>query len=211
VSGGQFGITLSPVESHLLEFGGLWSNYCSQAHHGIDPPGYGAPFVTLDQATKGHIYAFVLSSNFRTNFQPVQQSEILFRYSLTTHEGDWQQGDCARFGWASANQFIVDDVHGKRDGPLAPDTMSFCSVDKPNVMLTTLKRAEDDEGIIIRLIETQGKATTASVAFPHISVAEAMLTNLVEENQGRAVFSEHQVQVDLEAYGIATIRIEPDS
>jgi len=211
VSGGQFGITLSPVESHLLEFGGLWSNYCSQAHHGIDPPGYGAAFVTLDQATKGHIYAFVLSSNFRTNFQPVQQSEILFRYSLITHEGDWQQGDCARFGWASANQFIVDDVHGKRDGPLAPDTMSFCSVDKPNVLLTTLKRAEDDEGIIIRLIETQGKATTASVAFPYISVAEAMLTNLVEENQGRAVFSEHQVHVDLEAFGIATIRIETDS
>ncbi|MFC1604064.1 glycoside hydrolase family 38 C-terminal domain-containing protein [Planctomycetota bacterium] len=210
VSDGQFGITLSPVESHLLEFGGLWPNYCSQAHHGIDPPGYGADFVTPDQITKGHMYAFVMSSNFRTNFQPVQQSEILFRYSLTTHEGDWQKGNCARFGWAAANQFIVDDVHGKKDGPLAPDTMSFCSVDKPNVLLITLKKAEDGDGIIIRLIETQGEPTTALVTLPHISVTEATVTNLVEENKARTAFTEHEVRVDLKAFGITTIRIETD-
>jgi len=210
VSDGQFGITLSPVESHLLEFGGLWPNYCSQAHHGIDPPGFGADFVTSDQVIKGHMYAFVMSSNFRTNFQPVQQSEILFRYSLTTHEGDWLQGHCARFGWSVANQFVVDDVHGKKDGPLAQDTMSLCSVDKPNVLLTTLKRAEDGNGIIIRLIETQGNATTALVTLPHISVTKATITNLVEENKARAVFSEHEIQVDLEAFGIATIRIQTD-
>jgi len=208
VSDGQFGITLSPAESHLLEFGGLWPNYCSQAHHGVDPPGYGSDFVTVDQVTKGHMYAFVMSSNFRTNFQPVQQSEILFHYSLTSHQGDWRQGNCARFGWAAANQFIVDDVRGKKDGPLAPDSATFCSVDKPNVMLTTLKRAEDGAGIIIRLIEMQGEPTTASVTLPHLTVAKATVTNLIEENKGRPVFTEHQVQVDLKAFGIATIRIE---
>ncbi len=210
VSDGEFGITLSPVESHLLEFGGLWPNYCSQAHHGIDPPGYGADFVTPEQVTEGYMYAFVMSSNFRTNFQPVQQSEILFRYSLTTHEGNWQKGDCARFGWSVANQFIVDDVHGKKDGSLAPDTMSFCSVDKPNVLLTTLKQAEDGDGIVIRLIETQGRETTASVTLPHIAVAEAMITNLVEENKGRAFFTKHEIQVDLRAFGITTVRIKTD-
>jgi alpha-mannosidase len=210
VSDGKFGITLSPVESHLLEFGGLWPNYCSQAHHGVDPPGYGADFVSPQQVTKGHMYAFVMSSNFRTNFQPVQQSEILFHYSLTSHQGDWRQGNCARFGWAAANQFIVDDVRGKKDGALPPDAASFCSVDKPNVMLTTLKRAEDGAGLIIRLIETQGEPTTAVVKLPHIVVPRATITNLVEENQRRAVFTEHQVQVNLKGFGIATVRIETD-
>ncbi len=210
VSDGQFGITLSPVESHLLEFGGLWPNYCSQAHHGIDPPGYGADFVKPEQVTKGHMYAFAMSSNFRTNFQPVQQSEILFRYSLTSHEGDWQKGDCFRFGWAAANHFIIDDVRGKKDGPLAPDTMSFCSVDKPNVLLTTLKQAEDGDGIIIRLIETQGKVTTASIRLPHIKVADAMVTSLIEDNKSRAFFTEHEIEVNLEMFGIKTIRIKTD-
>jgi alpha-mannosidase len=210
VSDGQFGITLTPVESHLLEFGGLWPNYCSQAHHGIDPPGFGADFVKPEQVTKGYMYAFAMSSNFRTNFQPVQQSEILFRYSLRSHEGDWQKGDCARFGWANADSFIVDNVHGRKDGPLAPDTMSFCSVDKPNVMLTTLKRAEDADGIIIRLIETQGKQTTASVTLPQVATKEAILTNLVEENKDRAIFTKHEIQVNLKAFGITTVRIRMD-
>jgi hypothetical protein len=210
VSDGEFGITLSPVESHLLEFGGLWPNYCSQAHHGIDPPGYGAAFVTPEQVTRGHIYAFVMSSNFRTNFQPVQQSEILFHYSLTTHEGDWQNGGCARFGWGIANPFIIDSVRGTQDGALAPDTMSFCSIDKANVLLTTLKQAEDGDGIIIRLIETEGKETMASVMLPHMVVAEAMITNLVEEDNDQASFSEHEIQVMLRAFGITTVRMRTD-
>jgi alpha-mannosidase len=210
VSDGAFGVTLSPVESHLLEFGGLWPNYCSQAHHGIDPPGYGADFVTPEQVTRGYMYAFVMSSNFRTNFQPVQQSETLFHYSLTAHEGNWQKGDCARFGWSAANPFIVDDVRDKKEGPLAPDTMSFCSVDKPNVLLTTLKKSEDGSGIIIRLIETQGTKTIASVTLPRITVVKAVLTNLVERDEGQAVFTKHEVQVELEAFGISTIRVEAD-
>ena len=207
VSDGRFGITLSPVESHLLEFGGLWPNFCSQAHHGIDPPGFGADFVKPEQVTRGYMYAFVMNNNFRTNFQPVQQSEILFRYSLRSHEGNWQKGDCARFGWGNAEPLIVDEVPGKRSGPLAADTMSFCSVDKPNVLLTALKRAEDGDGIIVRLIETQGKTTTASVTLPHIAIAEAMVTNLVEENKQRAIFTKHEIQVNLKAFGIATVRI----
>ena len=92
VSDGKVGITLSSVESHLLEFGGLWPCYVSQAHHGVDPAGYGAPFVKPDQISKGHMYAFVMDSNFRTNFQPVQQSDMLFRYSVTAHTGDWREG-----------------------------------------------------------------------------------------------------------------------
>ena len=156
------------------------------------------------------MYAFVMSSNFRTNFQPVQQSEILFHYSLTTHEGHWQKGDCARFGWAFSNPFIAEDVRGKKDGPLARDAMNFCSIDKPNVLLTTLKQAENGDGIIARLIEVQGKATTAVVTLPHITVAEAMITNLVEENKGRAVFAEHEIHAELEAFGITTIRINMD-
>ncbi len=45
VTDGKIGITLSAVESHLLEFGGLWPCYVSQAHHGVTPPDFGREFV----------------------------------------------------------------------------------------------------------------------------------------------------------------------
>jgi alpha-mannosidase len=74
--------------------------------------------------------------------------------------------------------------------------------------LTALKLAEDGDGIIIRLIETQGKATTATVTLPHIAVADAKVTNLVEQDKGRADFTEHEIQADIGAFGITTIRIK---
>ena len=211
VSDGNIGITLSPIESHLLEFGGLWPCYVSQAHHGVTPPDFGREFLKPSELTKGHMYSFVLNSNFSTNFHPIQQGDMLFRYSITTHEGGWKEGRCRNFGWSTGNPLIpmAVNVNGRKEGTL-DKRMSFCRVDKPNVLLLTLKRAEDGDGIIIRLIETQGKATTASVTLPHIAVAEAMVTNLVEENKGRATFTEHEIQVNLKAFGITTIRIKTD-
>jgi alpha-mannosidase len=207
VSDSKIGITLSSVESHLLEFGGLWPCYVSQAHHGVTPPGFGRDFVKASEMTKGHMYAFVIDSNFRTNFQPVQQGDMLFRYALTTHKGDWQQGRPRDFGWATGSPLIGVMVDGKRQGPFEQEA-SFCQVDKPNVFLLTLKRAEDGDGIILRLIETEGKEATVTVTLPHIEIEKALRTNLVEENEGPLRGTAHTVTAPVKAFGITTIRIK---
>ena len=210
VSDGQIGDTLAPVESHLLEFGGLWPCYVSQAHHGVHPAGYGAPFVQPGQISKGHMYAFVMDSNFRTNFQPVQQSDILFRYCITSHAGGWREGSSTQFGWSVSNPLIAASIQGKSDGPLPTGKASFCQVDRPNVLLTTLKQAEDGDGIILRLTETQGRATKATVTLPHVTIKDARRTNVVEEDRGPLRFTQHEITVQIQAFGIATARAKID-
>ena len=207
VSDGEIGVTLSPVESHLVEFGGLWPCYVSQAHHGVTPPDFGRDFVKAGDITKGYMYSFVIDSNFRTNFQPVQQSDMLFRYSITTHKGGWKEGHPRDFGWAIGNPLIPMSVNGKRTGTLGRK-MSFCQVDKPNGFLLTLKRPESGDGIIVRLIETEGKEVTATLTLPHITVDKAYQTNLVEENKGELTFTEHSIKVPIKAFGISTIRFQ---
>jgi len=207
VSDGKIGVTLSAIESHLLEFGGLWPCYVSQAHHGVTPPDFGREFVKPGELTKGHIYSFVLDSNFRTNFQPVQQGDMLFRYSITTHKGGWKEGRPRDFGWAIGNPLIAVRVNGKRQGTLGKK-MSFCRVDKANVLLLTLKRAEDRDGIIVRLIETEGKDVTATVTLPHLTIKKAYLTNLVEENKGKLTNTAHKITAPVKAFGITTIRLQ---
>jgi alpha-mannosidase len=207
VSDGKVGVTLSGIESHLLEFGGLWPCYVSQAHHGVTPPDFGREFVKPGEVTKGHMYAFVIDSNFRTNFQPVQQGDILFRYCVTTHAGDCKEGRPRDFGWAAGNPLIGVVVNGKREGTLEKRA-SFCQVDKSNVFLLTLKRAEDGAGIIVRLIETEGKEVTATLTVPHLTIERAHRTNLVEENEAEITCTGHEIKVPLKAFGITTIRIE---
>ena len=207
VSDGKAGLTLSCIDSHLLEFGGLWPCYVSQAHHGVTPPDFGREFVKQSELTKGYMYSFVLDSNFRTNFQPVQQADMLFRYSITTHEKGWKEGRCRDFGWALCNPLIPVQINGKKGGTL-DSKMSFCQVDKPNVFLLALKRAEDGDGIIVRLIETEGKDVTTTLTIPHLAIKNAYRTNLVEENKGKATFTEHTIATTIKAFGITTIRIQ---
>jgi len=86
--------------------------------------------------------------------------------------------------------------------------MSFCQIDKPNVFLLTLKRAEDGDGIIFRLIETEGKDITATLNIPHLTIKQVYRTNLVEENKEKAKFTEHTITTPIKAYGITTFRIK---
>ena len=208
VSDGEMGITLSSIEAHLVEFGGLWPGYVSQAHHGVTPPYFEHEFLKPGELTKGHMYSYVLESNFRTNFQPVQQGDMLFRYSITTHEGDWKEGKARDFGWAIGNPLVPVCVNGRKEGTLGKK-VSFGQVDKPNVLLLTLKQAEDGDGIIARLIETEGKASTATVTLPFLTISKAYQTNLVEENERILSAQQHTVTAPVKGFGITTIRIQP--
>jgi alpha-mannosidase len=193
-----------------LEFGGLWPCYVSQAHHGLTPAGFGQPFVKPEQLTKGYMYAFVLDSNFRTNFQPVQQADILFHYSLTSYAGPQVNLTYRDFGWSVHNPLLGVLVNGPRQGPLPPQA-SFCRLDKPIVFLTTLKRAEDSRGIIVRLIETDGRETPVTLTVPAVAIERAWRTNLVEENEQELTCTEHSVTVPVKPFSITTLRLQVPS
>ena len=208
VSDGKMGITLTSVDSHLLEFGGLWPCYVSPgAHLGVMPVDRGWMDNIPDKFTNGHIYAFVMDNNFCTNFSPAQQGDLLFRYSLTSHEGDWKSGRSRDFGWAATNPLIPVVVEGKIEGRLDRKT-SFVQIDKPNVLILALKRAENNNDIILRLIETEGQKVDATVTLPYLSIKKTYLTNLVEENIKEVACSEHEITVAVKAFGITTIRLQ---
>jgi len=206
VSDGEVGITFSSIEAHLVEFGGLWPGYVSQAHHGVTPPYFEHEFLKPGELTKGHIYSYVINSNFRTNFQPTQQGDMLFRYSITTHKGDWKEGRARDFGWAISNPLVPIRMNGKKEGTMKT-SMSFCQVDKPNVLLLTAKNAEDGDGIIVRLIETEGEDTTVTLTLPFLTIQTTHQTNLVEENEKVLPAQKHAITVPIKAFGIRTIRI----
>ena len=143
-------------------FGGMWPLRVSQAHHGMTNPHFDEPFISADQVTRGHMYSLAMVSSFRTNFQPTQHGDMLFRYSITTHEGEWPDGRPAHFGWAIGNPLIPFGTTSMYTGPL-PTMQSFCQIDRPNVILTTFKEAESNSDLILRLVEVEGKSTEVKV------------------------------------------------
>ena len=106
----------------------------------------------------------------------------------------------------AGNPLIPVPVDGKSNGNL-PESLSFCQVDKPNVILLTLKKAEDGEGIIIRLNETEGRDTEVNVTLPKMTIGKVYETNLVEENEKLMDVQGQTIKINIKAFGIKTIRI----
>jgi hypothetical protein len=202
----QCGVAWTPVDTPMAEFGGLWPGYVSGAHHGVTGPGYGHPFLRPGELERGHIYAMVSYNNFRTNFINVHPSEFVVRYSFGTHPGDWRGGRARAFGWNVTNPPLAVWMNGPQQGAL-PARASFCELDAANVMALTLKRAEDGNGLILRLVETEGRASTVRVVLPHLSLLHAFETNLVEENQRLLTCAEHEVQITVKPFAMTTLRL----
>ncbi len=206
VAGEGWGIRLSSIDAPVMEFGGLNPGYVSGAHHGITPPGYGHPFRISADYENGHIYSYLMNNNSRTNFRNVQVGDSLFRFSLSTYEGDWKSSGEYRNGWESANPPLPVVRKRNADGVL-PYTCSFCTVDSSNVMVLNMKRSDNGNDLIVRLIELEGNKTDTTLHLPRFAISSAYRAGPDEESESELSVEPHGVKVSVRPFSIETIRI----
>lgn len=199
---------LSPVEAHLVELGGLWPCYVSQAHHGVTAPDFGLPFARPEEMTKGHLFSFVHASNFRTNFPVIQQADLLYRFSVTTLPPGEKLSRQARFGWEVAYPLRAVVVEGQSDGPLKPN-QALCRIEPDHVAILALKQAEDGRGFILRLGEMIGQPCQARVDLAGLGMVATQLTNLVEEDLEEIRPAKSVFELPLGAFERVTLRLMP--
>ena len=103
---------------------------------------------------------------------------------------------------------MATDLH---DGALPP-AAAAATVDVPNVILSSVKKAEDDQGLIVRLYETEGRAVTARVTL-HAAllgkVTEACEVDFLERpaTQSTAKPVKEGFTVKLGRHAIASVKI----
>ena len=85
--------------------------------------------------------------------------------------------------------------------------LSFLETDAPNVALVTWKRAEAGEGTILRLLETAGRRTMASIRFPRFSIESAALTNAVEDDLRLLRTAGNSLEVTLNPHEVVSLRV----
>ena len=83
---------------------------------------------------------------------------------------------------------------------------SLVSCSPPNIIIETIKQAEDGDGIIVRLYESQRKRGQVQVR-AGFAVEAAWETNLLEENESKLSVENDSIQLNLKPYQIMTIRL----
>jgi alpha-mannosidase len=110
-----------------------------------------------------------------------------FTYSLLPHAGDWFEGGANRAAYELNNPLLAV-VKASGAAPKAANSerdFSLVQVEPSNVVVETVKRAEDSDGLIVRVYECANRRGPFNLkfAFPFRSAAEV---NLLEEEQAAA-------------------------
>ena len=129
-----------------------------------------------------------------------------FKYSLYPHSGSWSE-ETQREAYLLNDPIIVYPSKGRRDKKVIEDPLSLVSVDKPNVVIETIKCAEDGNGIIVRLYESQRMRGQVQL-HAGFAVEAAWETNLLEENESKLRVVNDSIQLNLRPYQIMTIRLK---
>ncbi|MGC9063226.1 MAG: glycoside hydrolase family 38 C-terminal domain-containing protein, partial [bacterium] len=94
------------------------------------------------------------------DYRYIDQGEQGFTYILLPHKGDWRESDIIALA-EYLNNPPTAFVEYNHKGTL-PSEKKFIEVDKENIIVSTIKEAEDSEDIIVRAYETRGNSTQAS-------------------------------------------------
>ena len=128
------------------------------------------------------------------------QGQHSFTYAFTAWEGSFADSDVVRQGYELNVKPAVSGGAGKR--------FSAVTVDKANVILDTMKPAEDGSGdIILRLYESKKAATKAEVSL-NFGAGKAYLCDMLENVTEEAAVNDGKIVLPFRAFEIKTVRIK---
>ena len=132
-----------------------------------------------------------------------------FAYSLFPHSGSLNETTVAA-AYALNDPLIAMKVgKGNQKGELSQlANRPLVFADQHNIVIETIKRAEDGQGIIVRFYECQRKRGTVRIQ-TGFALSKAWRTNLLEDNETDLPTDEKGVSLFVKPYEIVTLRLIP--
>lgn len=129
-----------------------------------------------------------------------------FVYGLAAHAADWRQGQTDWQGY-QLNQPLIAFESSKHPGGFGK-SLSFLNVNNSRVRILALKKAEQSDEVILRLVEISGQpeqGVGVSFAAP---IREAREVNGQEMPVGKATVSSGALTLDLAPYQVRTFAVK---
>jgi alpha-mannosidase len=86
--------------------------------------------------------------------------------------------------------------------------MSFFNVSAGNVLISTIKKCEDDDSVIVRCFDIEGKDAEAQLSF-FFPIEKAELVNIIEEEGGAIPSQKNSLKLRIGHHAIETLKLQP--
>jgi hypothetical protein len=148
------------------------------------------------------LVAWLTNNYIGTNFRASQPGMLDFHYALSSQDG-YDSQRAAR----EAEQVIHPPlVHPAMRCPVPRDGR-FLQVDGPGVVLLHVKPADDQRGIVLRLLNLRGEPASTAVTFPSRRITSACLCGTMEEDRQPLAVENSTVRLTLPSRRLTTIRV----
>jgi alpha-mannosidase len=136
----------------------------------------------------------------------LQEGDHHYRFSIYSHSGGWTNG--WRRGIEANIPLIAVVGPVRAEEPDLPETRAFFSFSAANGLVSTIKKCADDDAIIVRFYEIEGRPAELELqtAFP-MSRAEAV--NIIEEEPKPLPLAEKALKLRLGHHAIETVKLRP--
>jgi len=129
-----------------------------------------------------------------------------FTYSIYPHKGDFREGNVVRRAY-ELNCPIYSKIIELQQGSM-PQENSYLSVDKENVIIEVLKKAEDNDNFIVRLYECYGRRTKVNLNIIKDTFKGACICDLMEHVISELSLVNDSVNFEIKPYEIITIMLK---
>ena len=133
------------------------------------------------------------------------QEEHNFTYSIYPHKGDFKDAGSTQMAY-SLNVPLYAKFEEAHEGSLS-DKLSLARVDKENVIIEVVKKAEDSDDLIVRMYEYHNNRTTVTLEmFKEIeSIKEC---NLMESDIRTISSTENKATFEIKPFEIVSFKIK---
>jgi alpha-mannosidase len=212
---------LSPVATYEIQWGNVqrpthhntswdWARFETCAHKWVDlsEGGYGVSLLNdckYGHDIQGNVIRLSLLRSPTVPDPEADQGEHHFTYSLYLHADGWNE-NTIREAYALNDPLSVHQATSRRATQYAARSQSFLACDSAHIVIETIKRAEDGNGFIVRLYESQRRRgdITLTTAFDLDAVWRC---NLLEENQSEVAAEGNRVVLAVKPFEIVTLRL----
>ncbi len=130
-----------------------------------------------------------------------------FSYAIYPHGGDFRRGQTVKQAYSFNQPLESLKVSNKASGVLG-DEFSFLSADRENIIIDTIKGAEDSEDVIIRLYDAYNCSSTTKLQFG-VPIDRAQICDLMEQEICDVPISEdNTVELQVKNFEIVTLKVK---
>jgi alpha-mannosidase len=136
--------------------------------------------------------------------ETADRCEHHFTYSLYPHAGTWQQSDVQQAAMElnlPLHSTQAKTVEGERKD------FEFVSVSSDHIVIDTIKKAEDEDAIIIRLYEYKNRREESAKLRFGFPVKKVVETNLIEHELKEAEITMGAIHFAITGYEIKTFKV----